>query len=232
MSVQDKIKRGLAGDGYAELSALELPQVPELVEAREQFAREWFDLPQDAQMGDGGTYRYRRFSRMRLTGGELVSLEGEHGIYQSLHDNPLNGGRLRFFESLTASAAANPYLHWLIGFDAACLPESADWTVGVHMIRIEARSSTGGLPTPEGVHLDGEAYTVQHLVARENVQGGVFSVYDRDQHPCFHWLQLRPWDSVWFTGQTWHSATPIYPRDDSRVGYRDIVLVDFEPTGN
>lgn len=216
----------LHSQGYAAVPAAQfcLPTQP----GQQQLQSAYEDLQPDPHMADGGRYRLRRFGRFRLDGRGLTP-DNDNSIYQELKDNPLNGGVRRFFAPLTPPLWNNPFLRALILQDALAVGldwQQQDWLVGVHCVRIVARPGDPGLPTPEGVHRDAERYTVQHLIARQAVRGGVFSAYDQDQRPAFHWLQLQPWDTLFFCGTTWHSATPIHS-DES--GHRDILLIDFDP---
>lgn len=189
----------------------------------------WEGLVQDVHMADGGSYRFRRYSRLLWSDGQLQPVEG-NSIYQELVDNPLNGGVQRTFAPILPEILSNPFLRAVIQQDARALQLSGEWQVGVHCVRIQARPTQPGLPTPEGVHRDAEAYTVQHLIARRQVRGGVFTGYDEEKRPVFHWLQLQRWDTLYFQGKLWHSATPI---ETSEAGYRDILLIDFSqpPSG-
>lgn len=231
---QQRIRSELASRGYAALSSGELALEPELLAALEELLQGWDALPEDRFMGDGGRYRTRRYSRFRLDRetGELSSLSGT-SIYQSREDNPLNGGLVRTFEPLDEGTRANPFLRGLVWFDFTSLPIGPDrpryWAVGVHQVRITAAPGVGGKPTPEGIHIDGEEYTVQHLFRRENISGGTFTAYDADRRPVFEWLQTERLDSVFFTGTTLHDATPVESADGSTPGRRDILLIDFDP---
>lgn len=195
------------------------------VAGEDELLASWEQLVQDPHMADGGTYRFRRYSRMLWSQGQLGSLEGT-SIFQELKDNPLNGGVLRTFEPIQPELLENPFLRGVVHSDAETLGLRGDWQVGIHCVRILARPSSPGLPTPEGIHRDAEHYTVQHLIARNNVKGGVFTAYDEDKRSIFHWLQLHTWDALFFVGSLWHSASPV---ESQLGGYRDILLVDFEP---
>lgn len=195
------------------------------VRGEEEFLASWADLVQDQHMADGGSYRYRRYSRLLWSDGELQSLAG-NSIYQELIDNPLNGGVLRTFAPLLPEVLDNPFLQGVIKQDAQAIGLRGNWQVGIHCVRILARPDSPGHSAPEGIHRDAEAYTVQHLIARHRVRGGVFSGYNEEKKPVFHWLQLQRWDSLYFTGTLWHSATPV---ESLEGGYRDILLIDFQP---
>ncbi len=228
LTVSEEIQKS----GFAPLKAARLPGRErwraELGELQASFSR----LALDTQMGDGGRYRYRRYSRFLYEPkpGRLKLAEG-NSIYQSLQDNPLNGGLERTFEPLEEGTVANPLLRHLIEFDFTNLPIEKDgaWVVGVHQVRIRALPGVPGQPTPEGIHIDAEQFTVQHLLNRQNVRGGVFLAYDQQHQPCFEWLQEEPLDSVFFTGKTLHSASPVVSLDGKKEGFRDILLIDFDP---
>ena len=195
-------------------------------------------LVQDRQMGDGGRYRFRRFSRFwaKVENAE-VDLEHLQGssILQSVEDNPLNGGVKRTFEPLEAEISSSLLLRELIAHDIRVI-QAVDSrlfeepvVVGVHQVRIVALPESLGRPTPEGVHRDAEAYTFQHFWHRDGIQGGEFSAYDENKNQVFRWLQTERLYSVLFTGTTWHSASPISCLGDRERGYRDIFLIDFNP---
>lgn len=194
-------------------------------------------LVPDQFMGDGGTYRNRAYSRFvySLQDGEpvLTPLEG-HSIFQTVEDNSVNGGIVRTYAPLAPEVYESELLHALILQDArhaaVCDPQmmSSPVQVGVHQVRIVARSNVPGLPTPEGIHRDRERFTFQHFGGRENIEGGEFRAYDENKQLTLAWLQTECLDTVMFEGTTWHSATPIACLDPLREGYRDIFLIDFD----
>jgi hypothetical protein len=216
------------GDQLATWGFIALPAdlwEPPQVEGEQALLDSYKALVQDTHMADGGTYRYRRYSRLLWQEGRLRPLSG-HSIYQELKDNPLNGGVQRTFAPLQAALLDNPYLQAVVLKDAGHLGLTGDWQVGIHCVRILARPARPGLPTPEGIHRDAERYTVQHLLERKQVRGGVFTAYNESKQPVFHWLQLQRWDTLYFTGSLWHSASPV---ESEQGGHRDILLIDFEP---
>ncbi|MGE0488800.1 MAG: 2OG-Fe dioxygenase family protein [Vulcanimicrobiota bacterium] len=226
-----RLRSQLEEQGYAALPAAEIELARPAREGLERLAASFSELPQDRHMGDGGSYRFRRFSRFRFDSisGRLDPL-ADTSIYQSLEDNPLNGGVLRTFEGLRAEVANEPLLRDLIAFDFDNLPASPGlWVVGVHQVRICTHQGRPGKPTPEGIHIDGESFTVQHLVSRSNIEGGVFRTYNQQRDPVFEWLQTQPLDSMFFTGTTLHSASEIHCASPDGPGFRDIFLIDFDP---
>jgi hypothetical protein len=222
----ETVSSQLAARGYAALSAADWQRPPR---GEAEFLSGWDDLVLDTQMGDGGRYRFRRYSRLlwEPARDSLQPLEGS-SLFQTREDNPLNGGVRRTFEPLAPAALHGEFLNELVRLDWSCLamPDESAWVVGVHCVRIQAGPRQPGLPTPEGIHRDAERFTVQHLIGRHNIRGGVFTAYDDNKQPCFHWKQLHCWDTLFFTGTLWHGATPIESDDQ---GHRDILLIDFDP---
>lgn len=212
------------------LEAGVLEQLPEILSS---FGR----LVPDQHMGDGGTYRNRAYSRFLLraeiNGFQLEPLDG-HSIFQTLQDNALNGGVLRTYAPLAPEVSESALLRALVLEDAkhayACEPSLMDHPiqVGVHQVRIVARSGIPGLPTPEGVHRDSERFTFQHFCHRSDIEGGEFRAYNQQKELRFQWLQTDCLDTVMFEGTTWHSATPVACTLPSSEGYRDIFLIDFD----
>lgn len=221
----------LAATYRERLGAEALAQLPAVLES---FAA----LSRDQHMGDGGTYRFRAYSRFTIqTNSEksiALNVASGNSIYQTTEDNPVNGGVLRTFAPLSDEVAEGPLLRRMILEDfanaAACDPSlwEGETVVGVHQVRIVARGAQPGLPTPEGIHRDSERFTFQHFMARANIEGGEFRAYDSAKTLSFAWLQSDPLDTVMFEGATWHSATPIAPAATEVEGYRDIFLVDFD----
>lgn len=219
----DTVKLGLTEEALAQL----------------KFVEQTFEnLAQDRQMGDGGCYRFRRYSRFRLVVDQNLppSLQPLHGssIHQSIEDNPLNGGVTRTFEPLEPELLSSAFLRELVLQDARVVLDldaelhTTPVVVGVHQVRIVATVVEAGKPAPEGVHRDAERFTFQHFWDRRSVEGGEFIAYDESKNEVFRWLQTKRLDSVLFRGTTWHSATPIFCRPGFDSGHRDIFLVDFD----
>jgi hypothetical protein len=156
-------------------------------------------------------------------------------FYQSVEINPLNGGEQRYFAALGANTVENPFLHELILFDLAQLTSDKhienDWLIGVHQIRILAAAGMPGNPTPEGVHRDDETFTAQHLIARDNIRGGINFFYGNGTEPTGRpqavWEQQSYFDSYYFDRSLWHSVSQIFSGKRDGGGYRDVLLIDF-----
>lgn len=231
--------RCLAEHGYARFfsplyrEALGEAARAQLSDVLDSFSR----LPLDTHMGDGGTYRFRAYSRFSLTRREeaieVAVMEG-NSIFQTTEDNPVNGGVVRTFAPLELEIASGPLLKALIAIDFShafhCDPRLSveETVVGVHQVRIVTRPGQLGHPAPEGIHRDRERFTFQHFMARHNIEGGEFRAYDERKELLLGWLQQDGLDTVMFEGSTWHGATPIAALQPEEDGYRDIFLIDFD----
>ena len=236
IAVHSDIRSSIERSHYALVPSREFSFAPALHESAELFRREWEHLEPDPYMADGGKYRFRRYGLFQLsaTTGQLAYIPGA-SFYQSVDINPLNGGEPRHFAPLAADTVNSPFLRDLIQFDFAQLTSKKhtedDWLVGVHQIRIIATTGVPGNPTPEGIHRDDETYTVQHLIARQNINGGINYFYGSGPEPTRDpqavWQQQSYFDSYYFDRSQWHSVSPIASGNHDGNGYRDVILIDF-----
>ena len=208
-------------------------------DSREIFINDWNTLELDLHMADNGSYRLRRYGVFNLDQRTLnLTYQSDNTFYQSLETNPVNGGFKRGFAQLLDTTIENHFLHALIRMDFRSLPNSitskdASWKIGVHQIKIRSFPGNPGLPTPEGIHRDNEAFTVQHLIHRHNVALGENLFYGRSKVPSkmamISWLQEDFFDSYYFDKSVWHSVSPIESLDGINEGFRDLLLLDFVP---
>ncbi len=235
---RDDLAESIRQDGYvalpsAEMRALLDPAGTALSGAPwEDFAASWADLRPDTYMADGGRYRQRRHAiYAAAAGGELA--RGPHRPhFQTLKNNPLNGGVERWFEPVAeATGSSAPMTRLLSGARAIFEKsggEAAPWHVEAHQFRIEARPEALGKPTPEGMHRDGVAFVLVTLIGRENVAGGVTAIRVDGKEGEASFTLEEPLDTVLLDDtRVWHGVTPIAPLDPSRPGHRDVLVLTF-----
>ena len=237
IAVQVNVGGLVENDHFALVPAHKFSFSSSLSKSRKHFGHEWDRLKLDPYMADGGRYRFRRYGLFNLsiiTG--RINYIPDAFFYQDININPLNGGKLRKFASLTKDSVENPFLQELMLFDLAQLTSTTsvkvDWLIGVHQIRIIAMPGASGNPTPEGVHRDDETYTVQHLIKRHNIDGGVNHFYGSEREPERYptvLKQLNYFDSYYFDHTLWHNVSPITLNMHGSEGYRDVLLIDFSP---
>ena len=235
ISIQMNVGGLIKNDHFALVPAHKFSFSSSLRKSRKQFSRAWDHLKLDPYMADRGRYRFRRYGLFNLSTitGRLNYIP-DASFYQDININPLNGGKHRRFASLTKESVGNLFLQELMLFDLAQLTSTTsvkvDWLIGVHQIRIIAMPGVSGNPTPEGVHRDDETYTVQHLIKRHNIDGGVNYFYGSESEPERHpsvMKQLKYFDSYYFDHTLWHDVSPIILNMHGNEGYRDILLIDF-----
>ena len=237
IAVQVNVGSLVENDHFALVPAHKFSFSSSLSKSRKHFSHEWDRLKLDPYMADGGRYRFRRYGLFNLsiiTG--RINYIPDAFFYQDININPLNGGKLRKFASLTKDSVENPFLQELMLFDLAQLTSTTsvkvDWLIGVHQIRIIAMPGASGNPTPEGVHRDDETYTVQHLIKRHNIDGGVNYFHGSEREPERYpevLKQLNYFDSYYADHTLWHSVSPIILNMHGSEGYRDVLLIDFSP---
>ena len=188
-------------------------------------------------MGDGGTYRQRRYGQFETDAhGCLHQLP--HAPYeQAKHINPLNGGIARIFDPLEPGFSQHTVLHGVLGFLIKLLNEVEGqvhaWNVKLHPYRILATTDMAGQPTPEGLHRDGVDYVVSMMVKRNNILGGESILTDVHREQLEHMTLKEPMQMLILNdAQTFHEATAVAPRIPNTPAYRDVLVIAFEKVRN
>lgn len=193
------------------------------------FAGSWNDLPLDTYMADGGRYRRRRHAVFTAEAGQLTR-QPDQPHYQSLRDNPLNGGVARWFAPVRDDVADGPTLRSAIRVlttvaDRRCRA-TGRWRVEVHQFRIDARAGGPGKPTPEGVHRDGVDFVLVMMVGRRNVAHGVSTIADACGTPLVRVRLSEPFDTMLLDdARVRHGVSPIQALDPARPAFRDVLVV-------
>lgn len=201
--------------------------------AYSEFADSWNHLTQDNYMGDKGTYRYRRYSQFSYKGedGSLHLLP--HTAYvQPSYINPLNGGIERHFDPLEDHVVKNDFftglLRWCGEIFNHTKGENNNWNIKIHPYRIIARSGEAGLPTPEGVHRDGVDFIFMMLIKRQNIIGGMTTIYDSDKREIGETTLTNPLDILIADDEkTMHGVTSIQIDQAGNPAYRDVLVVAY-----
>lgn len=205
-------------------------------DAWHDFADHWNRLTLDRHMGDGGTYRLRRYGQFDTQRDGSLRLRAHEPYEQPRYVNPLNGGVQRHFDPLEPSFAAHRVLRGILDRLRVMVDRAAggrtDWNIRLHPYRILAREGAPGQPTPEGLHRDGVDYIVSMLVARRNVNGGRTTVTDTRGAPLST-LTLQGAMSTLIAddAKTMHEVTAIEPQVRGKPAWRDVLVVAFTRLG-
>jgi hypothetical protein len=194
------------------------------------FAASWNDLPRDEYMADGGHYRRRRHAvyTADAEGGITRAVHQPH--YQSLRDNPLNGGVARWFAPIVPTIGDGPILQsairLLVAVGNRVRRTPRAWRVEAHQFRIEAGANQAGQPTPEGMHRDGVDFVLVLLLRRVNAAHGVTTIADAAGTPLFDVRLSRPFEAMLLDDhRVRHGVSPIEPVDPARPAIRDALVV-------
>lgn len=203
----------------------------------ERFSQFWEELPLDAYMGDGGTYRRRKYSAISHdVDRNVIRPLNDDGFLQSKKINRLNGDVVRRFEPVDPALLDSSVLRHLLARFTARIAETAPGgepvgpvrRVNIHQHRISAAGTESGNPTPEGIHRDGVAYIVMMLVARQDVAGGTSTLYDNAGTPLLTHTLTDPGDYIFLDDRTClHSASPVRVAAPAAQGHRDMFFLEF-----
>lgn len=199
------------------------------------FADSWGDLPPDGYMGDGGTYRQRRYAAFRVSALEWQRLP-HRPHYQDRAHNRLNGGIRRWFApmqqasvSTAAFTRAMDCMRTAVGEREAAPPQG--WFVEAHQFRIFARNGQPGLPTPEGMHHDGRDWVMILYVGGGNFVGGETTVDALHETVLRHRLS-QPGEALFLDDRRLrHGTSAIEPALPHLPAWRDTLVMTFAHTG-
>lgn len=234
----DAIAAALADPGFAVRMAPFIRDALQIDQSQwERFAASWEDLGPDRFMADGGRYRRRRFSALRVSG-QKVEAKPRQPHFQSRDHNSLNGGVQRWFDAVRSETLENPVLAGLLRLFSPVFDsldnrsEGADWHTEVHQFRIETSLAEKGLPSPEGMHRDGVDWVLVILVRRQNVEEGITKIGGANGEPFDSFVLQEPGDLVLLDDRKiMHGVTQILPQDPTKPAYRDVLVVTWRKGG-
>jgi|SRR5580658_9444102 hypothetical protein len=227
----ESARRELAGEGFAVVPGDLLGKlVPAACEPG--FTKLWDELEPDAELCDGGCYRFRRYGRLRAVlrpGGYALTPLPHAPFRQDATYLPGYQGRQRHFAPIPAHVLSGPAISELAGADLAVvsdLVQARQWVIGLHMIRVVAEPGAPGLPTPEGRHRDGHDYIGMHLIGRSGCAGGESVIYRDGRAPHRTTLATRLDSLLVDDGVLTHEVTPI-AAVGAEAATRDTLLIDL-----
>jgi len=197
----------------------------------DEFASSWTDLPLDKYMADGGLYRRRRYSLLRITSEAIIHMPPQP-FRQSKEYNLLNGGVDRWFEpvreEILDSAAMQAILCRCRTWFKDLSPNVAAWFVDIHQFRIEALGGDAGKPTPEGIHRDGADWVLVFMINLHNIEGGITTIYDTERRPLTSFTLVEPLDvAVLDDKRVLHGVSPVKAQNPDQPAYRDVLIINF-----
>lgn len=196
----------------------------------------WNNLPPDAHLKDGGSYRQRRHACfVHDTAANTLMQTPHRAHWQPTDYNALHGGFERWFEPVEADVAtASAWTDLIAGLGTlfARVHSVEQWFVEAHQFRIDTAGGVGR-PTPEGAHRDGVNFVVVMLVARRGVKGGETRVFDANGPQGVRFVMLEPTTALLLDdARVIHETTPIFPdHAEGEKGYRDTLVLTYRAGG-
>ncbi len=239
-TVQKPAAQALSQDGLSLLlpadlmTALKFP--PEWRQQWQLLVRTWDNLPPDAHLKDGGSYRQRRHACfVQDIATNKLTLTKHRAHWQPTDYNALHGGFERWFdpiEPLVSEAAAWTDLLAGFGMLFAQVQAVEQWSIEAHQFRIDTAGGVGR-PTPEGAHRDGVNFVVVLLVGRQGVKGGETRVFDANGPQGVRFVMREPLTALLLDdARVIHETTPIFPdHADGEEGYRDTLVLTYRAGG-
>lgn len=179
--------------------------------------------------------RHRRHGRFKFNAAGRTLEEGAHGQhFQTKEYNSVFGDIHRSFEPVSADVITNPILKSSmdkgIELFGAVVGAMVDFDIEVHLFRINPSALRHGNPTPEGIHQDQRSFVQIVFLGRENVAGGVTSVYREDKKTLLAQREMRiPFEAAYLIDErTSHAVSPVTLIDPKADGYRDVLVVTYD----
>ncbi|WP_460077191.1 2OG-Fe dioxygenase family protein [Roseibium sp. ROS1] len=154
-------------------------------------------------------------------------------FYQSKGINSYLGGIARVYPQYPPNIIDNAIIRASVRNVFSFLPISDEdkvrpWHVGTEVVRIEALPNSEGLPTPEGIHRDGDRYLSIMLLARTGVTGGRSAIYNGDKLEISRFTLLDAFEGTVFDdSKTYHDVTPVRREDGTDKAFRTIFGMSF-----
>lgn len=198
--------------------------------------RDSFDnLPQTDHKD--GTYRLRRFSRVKLVREWFDELEydilEDSSYNQSSQYNDFQGDVAREFEHIDPKVLKSRNMNEIITRFVKHVGLTDNQVIDIHQFRIitDSKDKTAQV-SPEGVHQDGFYHICMASIRRYNIGGGELTLSTSKTSEPFFKKALNGGEMITLKDDLfWHNGTPIYTIDDTVRGYQDLFVLTAIPVG-
>lgn len=169
--------------------------------------------------------RYRAFSLIKIDGND-IKVVGDLSFFQSSNLNNYNGNYLREYKNIDKKLVNNIEFKNLLNIFNKKVSEKFNYQnnyINVHQIRVNATNYDTNL-IPEGIHQDGFNLIAIVCIARENIEGGINNLYDKEKNLIDKTI-LEEGDMIIINdNKLFHEVTDIKIKDKQFIGYRDIFV--------
>lgn len=170
-------------------------------------------------------YRFRRLSRFQIVDDRIVKLPHNY-LFQSKEYNPILGDVIREYPEIKDELIQLEDFQKIIWeFYDFCKLCSSYNEIAVHQIRTTTSAEQIGKPAPEGIHRDGVDLVGIFCVNRDQIEGGITSLYrSKNDSPVLSKI-LNPGEFLIFNdNQFFHYTSPITAMP-SQQGVRDVFVL-------
>ncbi|CAG9463469.1 unnamed protein product [Pedinophyceae sp. YPF-701] len=197
--------------------------------------------------------QYRRFNRMTYNPSKgHLKVDPNSSFAQASHYNAFNRGDMRYYEPIEDATWQHPGFKKLLeSFVDQVLKNDPQRRavaeagkdlddIYVFFIRTvcapnsDPQYQKAGFPTPEGIHQDGMDFVSITCVSRDNIRGGISSLYyDKEDPEPFTALELPPGFTLLLNDRIiYHHVSKIEPLNPEEWGTRDIIVLTFNNLDN
>lgn len=192
-------------------------------------------LPRDNYISD--STRFRCLNRLTLDFHENGIVLKNNNITlpytQNQAFNPILGNVQREYQSDVAFTSGNKILQYLISSHATILskiePEIVKYDINIHAVRYQPKKSKPSNSTPAGFHKDGEPYYGIYVLQRKNIVGGETEIADNNMNSLGKFTLQEGEGYFLLDSQVYHSVVEMNLQNESEIGYRDILNIDYLP---
>ncbi len=170
-------------------------------------------------------YRFRALSRFQVIDNRLVKLP--HALFfQSEKYNPLLGNVIREYSEIENELIQLKDFQKIVGeFHEFCKLCSTHNEIAVHQIRTITSAQQIGQPAPEGIHRDGVDLVGIFCINRDQIEGGITSLYkSKNDSPVLSKI-LNPGEFLVFNDNQFFHYTSAITAMASQSGIRDVFVL-------
>ena len=176
-----------------------------------------------------GTYRYKAVSRFNFIDDKIILLP-HADFFQNKNYNPVAGDIIRSYPPIDVRIIETKYLSALFKKISNHIDLTANTCFTTHQIRVVSSKDKKGFAAAEGIHQDGYDFIALNCITKENITGGITSLYTETKEKVFE-KELVSGDILFVNDrQLFHYTTPIKNKT-SEEGYRDMLIVTVSLTG-
>lgn len=196
--------------------------------------KQWDSLEPDNYLKTNVPFRYRRLGYFNfIPKNDSLCFIPSKLYFQDANTNSYAGGINRVFAQINEDTVNNTFLLKLIRVNFSQFPIkdrelNESWKIDVHLFRVIANNFLNGLPSPEGIHRDGDQFEAIHLIKRENILGGENQIYTNDKSHIDSFMLSSPLDTLLLVDtNVMHYVTEIRQKDSAKISIRDALVIGY-----